>query len=462
MLYIHLLGHRRLFEDDRPVHFRGLPKTLPLWVYLLLNRAGPMPRSTLAYILWPDVPESAARSSLRRHLYDLKRALPPAAPGRPWLLLQAGTVQWNPAADFWLDVAEFERLSASPEYLARAVALYGGDLLPEVYDDCICIERERLHSLYLEDLSRLVAQGRDRGDLAQAIHYAEQLLRQDPLREDTVREVMRLRCQAGDRPGALQAYQDFRHRLQEELGLSSMPETRALYEAMLHNAPLAEAAPPAVATPCPHNLPAQVTRFIGREQDLRALADLLSPGKSPVRLLTLIGPPGVGKTRLALEASARFLPQQERTYPDGIFFVDLSPLGTPDLVLPAIAQVLGVRERGGRPLGTTLKDFLRHKHLLLLLDNFEQVVRASPQVGELLAAAPNLRVLATSRMPLRLYGEQEYPVEPLPLPDPSAQPAWGDEEENAALDLFVDRARARRPDFRLNAQNRAAIAEICV
>ncbi len=462
MLYIHLLGHLRLFEDDRPLCFSALPKTLPLWACLLLNRSGPLPRATLAYMLWPDIPECEARSKLRRHLYDLKRALPPAAPGRPWLLLQAGTVQWNPAADFWLDVAEFERLSALPEHLARAVALYGGDLLPEVYDDCIQIERERLRTLYLEDLSRLVARCRDQGELPQAIAYAEQLLRLDPLREDIVRELMRLRGRAGDRPGALQAYQDFRRLLQEELGLSSMPETRALYEAVLHNTPMDDVAHPVAVAPCPHNLPAQLTRFIGREDDLAALADLLLPGRSPVRLLTLVGPAGVGKTRLALEAAARLLPQQARAFPDGIFFVDLAAIGRPDLVLPAIAHVLQIRERSGRPLEAMLKDSLRHKHTLLLLDNLEHVVQAATQIGGLLAAAPNLRVLATSRVPLRLYGEQEYPVRPLPLPDPRAWSASGGEEEYAAIALFVDRARARKPDFCLSAKNRAAVAEICV
>ncbi len=329
MLYVHLLGHLRLFEDDRPLRFSALPKTLPLWACLLLNRGKAMPRSTLAYTLWPDVPESTARSRLRRHLYDLKQALPPAAPGRPWLLVKAGAVQWNPQADFWLDVAEFERLSALPEHLARAVSLYNGDLLLEAYDDCIQIERERLRTLYLEDLSRLVSQCRDRGDLDQAIAYAEQMLRLDPLREDTVRGLMRLRYQAGDRPGALQAYQDFRRLLQEELGLSSMPETRALYEAVLHNTLIDEVAAPAAVAPCPHELPASVNRFFGREEDLLALSELLLSGKSAVRLLTLVGPAGAGKTRLALEAATRLLPQQACTFPDGIFFVELAAIGRP-------------------------------------------------------------------------------------------------------------------------------------
>ncbi len=465
-LYIHLLGYLRLFDDELPRHFRAQPRVLPLWAYLLLHRARPVPRRTLAYLLWPDVPEATAQANLRRHLYGLRQALPASPEGRPWLLLQSGTVQWNPAADCWLDVAEFERLSASPEHLARAVALYTGDLLPEVYEDWILLERERLRSLYLDCLGRLVAESRAHDNLPRAIAYAQQILAHDPLQEGVVRELIALRYQAGDRAGAMHDYQSFASRLQEELGTAPMPETTALYEAVYRNRPLPSPTPPPAAAasprPCPHNLPAPVNPFFGREADLQAMHDLFAADTAPVRLLTLTGPAGVGKTRLALEAAAHMLPHQAKAFPDGIFFVDLAAVTDPALVLPAIAAVVGVKESGRQPPAERLKDWLRPRHVLLLLDNLEQVVAAGPLLADLLAAAPNLRVLATSRTVLRLYGEHEYPLAPLPLPDLERRPTPQELRGNAAVSLFIARAQERRPDFALTEQNAAAVAEICV
>lgn len=466
MLYIYLLGHLRLFEDGRALDFAARPKTLPLWAYLLLNRDRPAPRDRLAYLLWPDLPERRARADLRRHLYDLRQALPPASSDRPWLLAQAGTVQWNPAADYWLDVAEFERLSGSPDHLAKAVALYSGDLLPDLYEDWIFYDRERLRDLYLADLSQLVLQSRARNDLPCAIAYAQRILHHDPLREDAVRDLIGLSYQAGDRAGALQAYQRFVRRLEEELGATPMPETRALYEAVRRNAPLPEIDPATSVVqpvaPCPHNLPAPLNAFVGRAQDLVALRDLIVADRSRVRLLTLTGPAGVGKTRLALEMATRLLVDQAAIFPDGIFFVDLAAIGGPDLVLSAIAEALAVEEPDDRPLLEGLKEFLRPKYLLLLLDNFEHVVEAGPQIAALLAAASNLRVLATSRAALHLYGEQEYPLSPLPLPDLGRVHPAQYLLDNAAVSLFVARAQERSPAFSLTEGNAADVAEICV
>jgi hypothetical protein len=157
-----------------------------------------------------------------------------------------------------------------------------------------------------------------------------------------------------------------------------------------------------------HNLPAQLTSFVGREREAAGVVHLLEA----TRLLTLTGPPGTGKTRLGLQIAAQLLEQ----FPDGVFFVDLSPIRDPGLVVTTIAQVLGMGESGGQPLLDSLKNAPRHKHLLLLLDNFEQVVDAAPRVGELLSSAPGLNILVTSREALRVYGEQEYPVPPLTLP----------------------------------------------
>lgn len=466
MLYIHLFGYLRLFGDDRPLQFSPRPRTLPLWVHLLLNRAQPVSRDTLAYLLWPDLSESTAQSNMRRHLYDLRQALPPARAGKPWILSQPGKVQWNPAAEFWLDVAEFERLSAFPEHLARAVALYTGDLLPNLYDDWVLFERERLRSLLLAGLEQLVAQSHAHGDLRQAIGYAQQALWYNPLQEAMVRTLMVLRCEAGDRAAALQAYQGFAARLQRELGTAPMPETGALYEAVQRNLPLTgpgpRAAPAGASRPCPHNLPAPLNPFFGREQDLQSLQCRLVQDAAPVRLLTLTGPAGVGKTRLALEAAAHIVPHQAAVFPDGIFFVDLAAITDPGQVLSAIATAVGLKESGGRPLVEAVQDYLRPKHVLLLLDNFEQVIAAGPLVTGLLAVCPNLRALVTSRAVLQVYGEHEYPLPPLPLPNLEQSPTAQDLQDNPAVSLFADRARERQADFTLTEANAAAVAQICV
>ena len=159
-----------------------------------------------------------------------------------------------------------------------------------------------------------------------------------------------------------------------------------------------------------HNLPPQPTGFIGREGDVARVVALIQ--QQGVRLVTLTGPGGVGKTRLALRAAEDLLD----AFADGVWFVDMAPIADAELVAPAIASVLGVRAEGGRPLTSALAEELANKSLLLVLDNFEHVVAAAPVVADLLAASPGSKALVTSRAPLRLRGERELPIEPLPLP----------------------------------------------
>jgi predicted ATPase len=203
-----------------------------------------------------------------------------------------------------------------------------------------------------------------------------------------------------------------------------------------------------------HNLPAQLTSFVGRERETAEVVHLLET----TRLLTLTGPPGTGKTRLSLRVAAEVLDQ----FQDGVFFVDLAPITDPGLVATTIAQVLGIGESGGQPLLDTLKKTLRHKRLLLLLDNFEQVIDAAPLVGELLSSSPGLKALVTSREALRVYGEQEYAVPPLTLPDLDRAEPLRRLSQYEAVELFARRARAVRPDFALTEDNAPAAAEICV
>jgi hypothetical protein len=227
------------------------------------------------------------------------------------------------------------------------------------------------------------------------------------------------------------------------------------------------------------NLPAQTTPLIGREREVAAVCALLL--RPDIRLVTLTGPGGASKTRLALQIATDLLDaattsplplpptevqQRERglggegQFPDGAFFVALAPIYNPDLVMPTIAQALGVRKTGGQDVLAALKSELRDRRLLLL-DNFEQIVDAAPVVSELLEAAPGLKALITSREALKLYGEHEFVVPPLALPDLHHLPPLDQVAEYAAIRLFAERAQSTRAGFTLTSANASAVAGIC-
>jgi predicted ATPase/class 3 adenylate cyclase/DNA-binding XRE family transcriptional regulator len=236
--------------------------------------------------------------------------------------------------------------------------------------------------------------------------------------------------------------------------LKDLQQAERIYQAVLPDLP-ADFPPLKALDARPHNLPVQSTALLGRERELETVCTLLR--REDVRLVTLTGPGGIGKTRLGLQVAAELLD----AFPDGVWNVRLSRLTDPELVIPTMAQVLDLKESGSTLLAQVVQGYLQDKHLLLLLDNFEQLVAAAPSLAALLEACPGVKALVTSRVPLHLHGEREYALRPLALPDPQHLPALEQLSQYAAVALFIERAQATQADFAVTNATAPAVAEIC-
>lgn len=476
-LHLHLLGQLRLFWQDQPYPFKALPKVEPLLAYLLLNQATPTQRESLAFRLWPDATEKQAKGRLRRHLYDLRRALPDVPEEQAWLQITAQTVQWNPAASYWLDTAAFEHLSQQSSRLAEATALYTGQLLPDVDESWLLPVRQRLQIVYQQNLNQLIEQSWQTDDYRQALHHCRQLLAQDTLDEEAIRQQLALLYAAGDRGTVVSRYRQFTQELEAELNVEPLPETTAVFTAIQQNqskehiftlAGFSRPQPPTSAPPSPisHNIPTPLRPLIGRQQEQTHIVQLLT-STHPTRLLTLTGTGGIGKTRLAIAVAQTLHKQFAHYFSDGIFFVSLASLRKPEQVIPAIAQTLGLPT--SQHTLEAIREQLRYQQVLLILDNFEHVLPATPQLHTLLQTAPQLQLLITSRAPLNLYGEQEYPVPALQLPnvgdanDPIElfQPPASNLENIESVAFFLAIARSTNPRFELNRTNKMAVVQLC-
>jgi predicted ATPase/DNA-binding SARP family transcriptional activator len=434
-----------------------------LLALLALRTGVQIERDWLAGTLWPDSPEAAARANLRSSLRDVRQALGSEA-GR----LRSATTR-TVGLDLTgarVDALEFDGAIArsAPSSLERAVALYRGPLLEGCAEEWAFQERQVREQAYLVAREQLAARTLAAGDPVAAECHLWSAVSVDPFRESAHRALMEVLDAAGNPAAALQVYRDLHDRLRRELHTVPDPATTGLAQriraAAARPTPAAPAGGggPAAVPPLaarPNNLPAQPTPLIGREHERTTAGTLLR--REEVRLLTLTGPGGTGKTRLGLQIAADLLDQ----FADGVYLVELAPIRAADLVASAVVQALGVREEKDRPPMASLKDYLREKNLLLLLDNFEHLLAAAPVVAELLAAAPRLKVLVTSRAVLHLRGEHEFPVPPLAVPDPKRLPPSEELSQYAAVALFIQRALAVRPGFRVTNENAPAVAEIC-
>lgn len=305
MLTVRLLGHARFELDGEPWVLRAPPKTIELLGYLVTHRAAPIARDYLASLLWPDDGADEARTKLRRHFHMIFSALPPTPAGTPYTVNTRHTTQWNGSADVTVDVVSFENASARHDY-AAASAWYGGEFLESFYEEWILAERERLRNLQLQNLRASIRAKRSERDLSGALADIGRVFTIDPWREDTLRTEMLIRGELGDRGGALAAYRTFERRLREELDADPLPETRAVFERLLHNdSPVGDSAPAVSArradAPQTRTLP-----FGGRDGEIETLQRAWASAASGAGTMVLIGgEAGAGKSRLAAELALR-------------------------------------------------------------------------------------------------------------------------------------------------------------
>ncbi len=456
MLRIRLLGHFEVTLDGKPAEIDSRP-VQALLAYLALNSSAPQPRERLAGILWPDSDHTNALANLRHALWRLRQVI-----GDECLDVSKTSLQLEPQADWWLDAAQLEKSSGpdvTVDELLQAADLYQGQLLPGFYDEWVLLERDRLDALFQRRTQSLIESMAEAGRWSEVIAQSERWIALGSSPEPAYRALMQAHAALGDAAAMANSYQRCRQALMDDLGVEPSPETEALYSRLAAGdrpaAPKSEPPPPEPEASQPmSNLPASTTPFFGRRAEIDELAEQLLGGSA--RLVTLTGPGGIGKTRLALEAAVRL--QDE--FPDGVWFIDLAPIRDPDLVVPAIAAAMGVTERADRSALDTLKQALSDRVVLLLLDNFEHLILASPMVSQILASAPRLKVIVTSRERLRIQAEHDFPLLPLPVPkSTSLNPETLRRIETVLL--FEDRARAVDRSFDITPANAADVAQIC-
>jgi predicted ATPase/DNA-binding SARP family transcriptional activator len=456
-LRLYWLGQFQLERNGQPL---ALPtrKTEALLAYLVLHPEV-HPREWLATLFWGDFVDTEARQSLRTALSALRKTL-----GEACLLTDRETVQFNPDYPLWADALAFrmqvQRFLGQPlpDPSLVDLTLYQGGFLDGFYEDWILREREALHQLYLRVLLRLTQHWRTQADYVQAIEAAQQALVLDPAEEEAHQHLIFCYTVTGNRTAARQQYEACVRALRTELDVEPSAATMALYrrsQQALSHARLSAAAQ--------SNLPVPLASFIGRTHEIARLKGLLlgnevTSARQPARLVTVTGPGGCGKTRLAIELACKLLD----CYPDGIWWVELATLRDPAHVPQAVAKVLHVEQGVQASLTAALIHALRPQRLLLVLDNCEHLVTASAELAEhLLSQCPALQILATSREALDIAGEVSWLVPSLTLPAQTQHVTPADYLQFEGLRLFVERASAVQRDFALTVANAPAIVEIC-
>jgi predicted ATPase/DNA-binding SARP family transcriptional activator/Tfp pilus assembly protein PilF len=466
-LTISLLGPFRLTVDGEPVADLAADKARALLAYLAVEADRPHRRDALVGLLWPDQPQRKARHSLRQALSHLRRAIGAAEAAGRLLRVTREAIQFNAEGDCQLDVALFisfvadcqahrhrrmETCQPCMRRLEQAMALYRGDFMAgcswedgTAWDEWVSLKQEWLQRMAVDALRCLAGWYERRAAYERARRYALWQVELVPWYEEAQRQLMRLLALEGQRDAALAQYETCRQALAQELAIAPTVETTTLYERIRTGA-----FPPPVTSAS--NLPSFPTSFVGREQELAELAELLAD--PDCRLLTLVGPGGIGKSRLALQVAQ----EQVGAFAHGVHFVSLAAVSAAEFVVPAIADALGLELQGRQDPREQLLNYLREKEMLLVLDNLEHIPDATTLLDQVLRHARGVVLLATAREWLNLQEEWVYEVGGLGYP----QEEWGDGLKGySAIELFLERARRARGDCVPAGDQARWIVKIC-
>ncbi len=477
-LALFLFGPPRIELDDTPIKI-SRHKAIALMAYLSVT-AETHSRNTLATLLWPNQDQHRARAALRRILVTLNKA----GIG-PWLKADRETIALEYNQNLWVDVTQFRQqlatcLVTEEDYagtvcipvLTQAVNLYQADFLTGFslrdssgFDEWQLFQTENLRYDLTSALARLIRCHSALGEFDPAIAYARRWLKIDPLYELAHRQLMQLYAWSGQRTIALRQYQECAQILKQELDVSPTEETSALYKRIQRGEELQKSqksggqffageqfSAPAYAAAPLHNFPTQPTPFIGRETELAEIAKRLQ--NPDCRLLTLVGPGGIGKTRLAIQTAI----EQSGLFGDGLYFVPLASASSPDFLVPTLADSLNISLDGKEEPQQQLINQLKNKKLLLVMDNFEHLIKRASLLTNILTHAPNIKFLVTSRERLNLQGEWTFEVKGMNYP---ADTQTAEIEGYSAVTLFLRRAYRTDSDFLLTDAEKPYIIRIC-
>jgi DNA-binding SARP family transcriptional activator/predicted ATPase len=485
-LAIRVLGPFEVTLQGKPITSFETIKARALLAYLAAETGRPHRREALAEMLWPGRPEGAARANLRHTLRSLRLAIGDHQAQPSFLHTTRQAIALNPDADCWVDAQAFARSMASverwegpeAEALEQSLSLYRGAFLEDLslpdsvlFEEWRILKREQLQRQVLNLLSWLVAGYERQGEYQRALAHAWRKVDLEPWDETAHRQVMRLLARSGRRAEALGQYEACRKVLADELGADPETETTRLYEQIQRGEigpeTIVRAGPPVPVW----NLPAAPTPFFGRTDELAALEGWLADPDT--RLVTVTGPGGSGKTRLALEAGARVAERDRQALADGlpldfrhgIVFVPLAAVDSAEGLVPALASALGLRLQGGQE---QLIEALRRKEILLILDNLEHLLAGVEFLAEILRAAQGVQILTTSREQLQLQAECVLPLGGLVYPEQDFRPSLAEATHPdawvaayPALQLLVESARRVQPHFAPSPEDLPVLLDLC-